>query len=882
LQLRFESGCNQLDSLHYYSLSISTSGEKMSAKGGLRLIRLGTGEEEDESSSSAEQQQRHMPVEREDANVSGEGKSEREEEEEVSEEKEEAVRQEEAEGEEGDVPQLVPAEALRLPGRRPSSKISESALQGFALDRIPFSTQVDRKASILWLASRWAKALQVLDAQPMVQFYPPLTFRRAPDDTPRMDIVLKTFSGKEYRHYPPEVLRYHQIHRSELTPVEQPAQSGMPTITELTVTVVRLVDRPNAPDVKSFVEPATAGKPAKAKPFTFMFGAEMKGRPHKMVMPADRLVELMALPEASTFSAPIAFPLKALRSDESFNEATIEASGGLYLFIVGRNKVQWILLIKFSPDVARRERLDQQQVALSARSTTTSAGPSQVPGSGGPPPPSGPPPPAPTSSLPPASGGGPKQAVVATATPTTTVVAAPKLPPSQSPPPPPPLPAAAPPKAKEEPPKASGPPPPAGIPVPPPPPPPPRSPRSQSELLFSGDETTATGSEILHSSFEELMPSSSLERKRTQGEGRLAGKASSSSPQFAFDVAEGMEDMSSMARDLRLLLGDARHKIIAPAFVFAGQDMAKVATWHTIGRFYELASLGDTPQTKLAGERGLLMLATLARQRTSYLLRRMREKTYEGLHTPQDRPDILDSIAARLERPGLVFSGLYYLSTAILCRLTLASLVRKFTRGVNVNEANLAAFGRVPQDMVLRPFEQAFEETIRGAEDGTHEDLVIRRSTLSRWMRQLGPLSEQVVGTIVPCVAIASEAWLSLRHLRAAALLTRSVVLRTTYQVHQLSSQYVVLPIMHALQAAVLLFTAFGVGCFENMNAGNHSPSQMAALIDAANSVQEAEQLVAFTESVAKQWLSSSSPADKMDLDVPMTAVAASRLNTSF
>jgi hypothetical protein len=340
-----------------------------------------------------------------------------------------------------------------------------------------------------------------------------------------------------------------------------------------------------------------------------------------------------------------------------------------------------------------------------------------------------------------------------------------------------------------------------------------------------------------------------------------------------------------MARDLRLLLGDPRHKIIAPAFVFAGQDMAKVATWQTIGRFYELSSMGDTAQSKLAGERGLLMLATLARLRTSYLLRRMRDKTYEGLQTPSDRPEILDSIAARLERPGLVFSGLYYLSTAILCRLTLASLARKFTRGVNVNEANIDAFGRVPQALVLRPLEQAFEETIRGAEDGTREDLIIRRSTLSLWMRQLGPLAEQVVGTIVPCVAIASEAWLSLRHLRAAALLTRSVVLRTTYQVHQLSSQYVVLPILHALQAAVLMFTAFGVACFENSSGGGHSLTQMTPLIEGANGVHDAEQLVAFTESVAKQWLSSSSSstADKMDLDVLSSpAVAASRLSTSF
>jgi hypothetical protein len=389
--------------------------------------------------------------------------------------------------------------------------------------------------------------------------------------------------------------------------------------------------------------------------------------------------------------------------------------------------------------------------------------------------------------------------------------------------------------------------------------------------LFSGEET-ATASEVLHSSFEELfsgLETGSITEKTIQSPTLLLGSTETT-------------ETSQLARDLRALLQEPRHRIIAPAFLFAGQDLAKVVSWQSVGRFYQLSSLGEDELSRRAGERGQLMLASLARFSGSRILRRMRDKTYEGLQTPDNRPDILQGIADRLEKPGLVFSGLYYFSTAILCRLTLVALARKFSaldgRSSSSSSINVEAFGRIPSDLLLRPLEQAFEESVAGENDGTREDRVITRGTLKLWLRLLNPLAHQVVGTVVPCVTIASETWLSLRNVRAAALLTRTEVIRTTYRLHQLAAQYVALPLIQALESAVLLFTAYGVACFENMR--GHNAARLRSLVEAANQIQQAEDLVGFTQSAADQWLA----LDKMELDRPeaMFTPAASALNTSF
>jgi hypothetical protein len=221
---------------------------------------------------------------------------------------------------------------------RDRKKAAANGIQGLALDRVGLREEALIPGSFVNLISAWSRKLVELGTKPIESLSALPTFGLAVHQ--QVGFSLTTFSKKPYVQLPPEGYVFAQNPRELLSPAEEKA--GYPMVPGLTVTVIRLVGKADAPATKSFFLDDKKG--VRSKPFKLTRGNDA---PRSLVPPASRLTEL-ANQTALIATATILFPKQGLGEGGNFTDATIRSQGGAMAFIFSPAKLCWAIFLDFS------------------------------------------------------------------------------------------------------------------------------------------------------------------------------------------------------------------------------------------------------------------------------------------------------------------------------------------------------------------------------------------------------------------------------------------------------------------------------------------------------------------------------------------------------
>lgn len=209
-----------------------------------------------------------------------------------------------------------------------------SIISGYALDRSDAYADLNKPNTILRLALFWANKLNAIGDASFETLAVPLSFSKRPSR--QVHLALSSESGKNYIHDDP-LSEFVQVSTNEAS------QEGIPFIQGLSVTVARLIGRPNI-ELKSLVTDATTKKSASSKMLTL---SRSQWPPVKLKFPAERIVELKNGPMGQT--AAIFFPNRAVPESMSLNDAFLRENDGFTVIVLDGSGIRWIIFCDYNP-----------------------------------------------------------------------------------------------------------------------------------------------------------------------------------------------------------------------------------------------------------------------------------------------------------------------------------------------------------------------------------------------------------------------------------------------------------------------------------------------------------------------------------------------------